>query len=203
MSDYDTLTFHSIKDSERTFKIAKDTACAASPVLHEKFENVANSGESNIRLPCKEFSERCVELLTKFIKTEKFAMKLPEVINRGRAEADMILAELYVMATKLRMPKLQNAIVKRLHEIFTSTKKGSLSIFEYAYEKTAAGSALRKLCVYECANFLGAQTLGNSEEQLPKQLLLDVVLAYKKGSVQNADGVEDLMVNEEEEVLDN
>lgn len=78
----------------------------------------------------------------------------------------MALCELWVLADKLSMPKLQNCALKKL-EMIDGLFPGCI---EYVYSYTQDGSLLRQFLVRQCVNNLDSSELYESYSTSPLTL---------------------------------
>lgn len=94
-----------------------------------------------------------------------------------------MLAELWVLADKFDIPKLQNKCIENMLEIVAYC--GGLIPLEpmkYIYENTSPESQLRKLGVSQC-HYISPDCWVSNRKFLPYELLLDyIIFATKVGT---------------------
>jgi hypothetical protein len=84
------------------------------------------------------------------------------------------LAEAWILADKLIIPKLQNAVMNKLY--FIAMKKGfPTGCFNYVYANTQDGSPLRKILINFIAQLVQDGFIKKSSKAFPHQLLIDVI----------------------------
>lgn len=94
------------------------------------------------------------------------------------------LARLWVLAGDLEIPRLQNTVIDRLEHLRrTSGQRIPPSELEFLYGNTSAGSALRKYIVDDFANNSEADVFLDNPENIPKEMLLELAVYFKKNMV--------------------
>jgi hypothetical protein len=99
-------------------------------------------------------------------------------------DESMALAELWVLADKLRMPALQNLVVDTISAIETTTQKTAVSIYKHVYDWTAPESKLRKWAVEVSAGNLEESTFKSHAQWFPHEMLIDII-TYKAARERN------------------
>lgn len=94
-----------------------------------------------------------------------------EISEELRAK-DMSLVELWVLADKLCICRLQNYVLKVMEDINVKSNSVNTTTLHYIYENTAADSPLRRYSVVNCATMATA-ALREKPDYLPHQMLLD------------------------------
>ena len=96
----------------------------------------------------------------------------------GMAE-DESLAELCVLADKLKIPKLQNAAIDSMEQIRLLTRKIPSYIINYAYQCTTANSPLRKYVLAVCA-LVGTEEFSMFAMDFSHELLIELACFFKE-----------------------
>jgi hypothetical protein len=97
----------------------------------------------------------------------------------GMAE-DESLVELWVLADKLKIPKLQNAAIDSMERIrLLSGKIPSSYILNYAYQCTPANSTLRKYVLAVCA-LVGIEQFSMFAMDFSHELLIELACFLKE-----------------------
>lgn len=86
------------------------------------------------------------------------------------------LAELWVLADKLILPRLQNLVLVTIRKISNRTDTIPTGIIPYVYEHTGKGSLLRRFIVDLCCLELSAAYL-TTQGSFTKDFLLDLAFA--------------------------
>ncbi|CZT41998.1 uncharacterized protein RSE6_01824 [Rhynchosporium secalis] len=82
------------------------------------------------------------------------------------------LIQLWILAGRLRVARLQNVVMKHLYDFHTNACYSSL--YPYVYEQTVSGSVLRQRIVDRCIFTALCGTFSQSPQNYPKQLLIDI-----------------------------
>jgi hypothetical protein len=97
----------------------------------------------------------------------------------------MNLIHVLVLIDHLLIPSFQIAIVKELEDLWNSHKYPRRTKFidhvSYVYENTMPGSPLRNLMIDQCAYELGHGKTFIDREDLPQEMLLDLVRVLGNG----------------------
>lgn len=88
---------------------------------------------------------------------------------------------LWCVADHLIIPKLQNAAMLQLHKSTEESNNLPLSMLNFVWENTHAGSALRRYLVDDCvSNCTHGWYTGEEAEKFPKEMLLEMVVVFAK-----------------------
>jgi hypothetical protein len=87
------------------------------------------------------------------------------------------LSNLWVLADKLLIPRLQNLVINSIEKIrkklnMVATWPTNLN---YIYSNTTPESPLRRLIVHHCATNLAIGSFSTHGNQFPKEMLLDII----------------------------
>ncbi|KUJ19809.1 uncharacterized protein LY89DRAFT_731060 [Mollisia scopiformis] len=95
------------------------------------------------------------------------------------AAQDLDLVQLWVVADKLLVPRLQNVVIRSLQDIWGSISIGPSSDWiPYVYEHTGPDSPLRHLVVDTCAYDLHPKRFLNHPESFSHEMLLDLATVF-------------------------
>ncbi|KAG4433068.1 hypothetical protein IFR05_011462 [Cadophora sp. M221] len=166
--------------STKEFLVHKEVACHHSDVLKAAFNSGFIEGSTQTyRL--EDVSEGAFNFLIQWLYSQKLNLLVDDpdhVVNtkdEGEdCDEDMHLAELWTLADRLNIPKLQNAVIDAFHSIFISHECLLCYSYHYIYQNTTANSKLRK---YVCAPFAQYITLGFIKEtakHYPSEMLVDI-----------------------------
>jgi hypothetical protein len=175
-------------DPPKTFLVHKEFACHASPVFDAAFNSNFIEGQTQT-YKLDDTTPRAFRLLTQWIYLQKLTMSQlkggvenwnPEESSkderRAIAHEFMTLVELWVLADKLRIPRLQNLVIDTIHAIEEKTlfAPSPLSL-RYIYENTAPGSQLRLFAVEISISGLQPKDFIDKRvaKDMPHQMLLD------------------------------
>lgn len=81
------------------------------------------------------------------------------------------------------MPRLQNAVMSTWHELWRTKdedRQCTTAWFKYAYEHTCEGSPLRNVAVDQLAYSMYPEDIQEWKDEIPRELLIDLALAYSK-----------------------
>jgi hypothetical protein len=165
------------------FLIHKERVCHHSPVLKAAFNGNFIEGQTQT-YRIEDTSPGAFRMFTRWIYDQGldlFQLKTADEKERdvrwnigGAALVeDLELAELWVLADKMAVPKLQNFIVRQIVEIRNQCRGVAIRTLPYIYKKPAVGSPLRRLIVSEVAQH-GCKQDFNSTENFPHEFLVDL-----------------------------
>jgi hypothetical protein len=98
----------------------------------------------------------------------------------ARNGEDMALVELWVLADKLRMPRLQNVVINTIDAIEIKTNAKNIGCYHYIYENTAPGSKLRQYAAEVSAYGIRSSTFKDHSEDFPHKMLTDMMIHISK-----------------------
>jgi hypothetical protein len=93
------------------------------------------------------------------------------------AKENLALSNLWVLADKLLIPRLQNLAINSMEKSrqklkIVATRPANLN---YIYSNTSLESPLRRLVVHQCAANLDIAWFSKEGDQFPKKMLLDII----------------------------
>lgn len=168
--------------------------CHHSPVLKAAFNSNFMEGETQTyRLD--EISSSAFRLLVQWFYNEEFDVFKEEDLNCANdeddpeieklwADQDINLIQLWIVADKLLIRPLQNAVINVLEEFweepFVRHGGPSTSWIPYAYEHTTVGSPLRNFATDICAYKISPEGFAAHPDDFPKEVLLDMAMVLSK-----------------------
>jgi hypothetical protein len=172
----------------KEFLVHKEFACHYSPTLNAAFNSTFIEGQTQTyRL--EEFSEGVVRLLVQWLYTQNLDIgqlhlqhENKEITEQSAPEAEdenLLLAQLWVLADQLFIPKLQNLVINIFHEFMNDQqKKMPVNCYSYVYNNTSKESKLRLYLLHCCACYLSSGWYTKHADCFPKEMLLDLVTAH-------------------------
>lgn len=104
---------------------------------------------------------------------------------KEQKDQSMALFELWVLAEKLLIPRLQNLVITELLARSNQRGKAATFGFRYFYENTSAGSPLRLLLVDQCAGHLRVTGYAEMQTCFPQEMLIDIMTVMAKAMPAN------------------
>ena len=161
-------------DNPVKFTLHKDFACHYSPVFHAAFNSNFIEGQTQT-YHLEDAQDKVVTLLVKWIYTRRIATTDNDT-DYGN------LITLWILADKLCIPALQNAIIDQLFKIMPKpgcriTIIGSL---EKIYNETAGGCQLQKFAVEVCAIHLKPDDVRETPQLFPTEFLIDYASRFHR-----------------------
>jgi hypothetical protein len=98
-------------------------------------------------------------------------LEAKEDFTNKNLDRDMNLAKLWVLADKLCIPQLQNALIDCIEDICARTKDLALETLHYVWDNTPNDSPLRKYFIWSCAFNLQPPEFSRSIGMFPKGML--------------------------------
>lgn len=89
-------------------------------------------------------------------------------------EEDLSLVELWVLADKFDMPKLQNLALKSIDDLSDITQGLASSSYAYVYENTNEDSLLRHYFVAQCLHYIEPGGFREHTEKYPHEMLINI-----------------------------
>jgi hypothetical protein len=98
-------------------------------------------------------------------------------LREKQQKENLALSNLWVLADKLLIPRLQNLVINSIDKIRQKQNMiaGSSANLNYIYSNTTPESQLRRLIVHHCATNLSIGTFSTSGDIFPKEMLLDII----------------------------
>ncbi|KAF8851448.1 hypothetical protein BDZ45DRAFT_766733 [Acephala macrosclerotiorum] len=172
------------------FTVHKEHVCMYSPVLRAALSNDFAAGQTDeYRLTGT--TARAVCLLVTWFYFQNIRPKQlnadpnanlevdPNAVTKKQKEdEDASLAELWVLADTLHIPRLQNKLVDRMREIAVKhCMAPSGTIFKYAYDNLLprGNRGLVQVLVLLTVAYLPRTTIWRIKDNYPREMLLDVL----------------------------
>ncbi|KAL2068338.1 hypothetical protein VTL71DRAFT_16436 [Oculimacula yallundae] len=167
---------------EEKFQVHKEFACAYSPVLKTAFSSAFIEGQTQTyRL--QDISPDAFRMLVNWFYTQNLVIHkhsdAPDEdfaeVERLVSEQDMNLIQIWLIADRLLIPRLQNIIANDISSTWSIFRfTNSVPWMAYAYEHTNPDSPLRHLvvdcCIYKIKDVVSAE----HQDEMPRELLLDI-----------------------------
>lgn len=171
-----------------TFSYSLGHVCYYSPVLKAAFGNPAFVESQTQAYRLEDVRPSCFKLFVQWIYTQQFDVftnqelkgnqrpdeSLTKDITKFYNEQDKDLSQLWTLADKFLIPKLQNEVMKKFCSKHRDTSHWSTHWFENAWENTASDSKLRRFIVHLCVRHVTAPSYKDNPEHFPRELLLQV-----------------------------
>jgi hypothetical protein len=105
-------------------------------------------------------------------------------IEKLLAAQDLDLVQLWVVADKLLIRPLQNAVIAVLEDFweqpYARRARRPTSWIQYVYDHTSVGSPLRDFAVDVCAYNVTPEGFAKAPDDFPKEVLLDMAIVLSK-----------------------
>jgi len=181
-------------DDTKEFLVHKEFACHYSPTLNAAFNSTFIEGQTQTyRL--EKISEGAVRLLVQWLYTQKLDIvqlrnsygepegdDITEMNDEETKDEYLCLAQLWVLADQFLIPKLQNLVLRIFDEIRVKTEGMLDGCLSYVYENTSKESKIRLLFVHRFACYVSSDSYAKNPDDLPREMLLDLVIAYAEAS---------------------
>jgi len=178
-----------VKDPSSTeaFNVHREFACHYSPVFMSAFNSAFKEGQTQT-YQLEDTSVEAVQLLVQWLYQQKLDLAwVPDKITWQ--ERCLTLVELWVLADKLLIPRLQNEALREIHKMAESEKKTPTRFSKYVYKNTAPGSQLRRYFVDRCAWTLNCKWIATHPRQFPNEFWVELAVcttqALEKGVDRN------------------
>ena len=162
--------------------VHREFACHYSPVLKAAFDSDFKEGQTQI-YNLIDASDQSVTLLGQWLYTQRLDVHISEI---GHFEKARILCELWILADKLRIPRLQNTILHQLEAHCEFANVVPTSSIRYIWDNTSPGAGLRRWLLYQIAHHLKTSAIINHPERFPPDILLELAVytidQYSEGS---------------------
>ena len=158
--------------------VHKEFAVYHSPVLKAAFNSDFIEGQTQT-YTLKEPSEITGRLLVHWLYFQQL-----DIIDHddwelnGDSDEDLALMQLWILADKLIIPRLQNEVTRKMHQLALDEKYVPRNSLPYLYENTPKDSLLRRFVVDLCACYMKPETYSEEHEEFPKEMLLELAVVY-------------------------
>lgn len=158
--------------------VHKDFACHYSPVLKAALNSDFIEGQTQT-YTLKEPKETTGRLFVHWLYFQQLLDRDDwEPMGDEDEDLNLTLIQLYMLADKLLIPRLQNAIIKVMHQHARENKLVLVETLGYVYEETEKGSLLRRFILDLCACYMPPESYSECPDLVPKEMLLELAAAY-------------------------
>ena len=182
---------HRELDTKNKFMVHKSFACHYSPVLKDFFDN-ENMNRRFRKYHLHGTSSNTVQLLLQWIYTQKVDIRKISEQPEGEVKSQSLVF-LWVLAEKLQIPRLQNAVIRELQALRDRGEPVPTLSLKYVYENFPPANPLPRLLLHQCAGGL-SEWYTHSPEQFPKDMLLELTV-YLSEAVQSGTSAKDMREN--------
>lgn len=172
--------------------VHKEVACYYSAVLGVAFNSTFIEGQTQ-KYTLEDTTPRAVRLLVQWMYGRKLHLiQAPddsdgplsaELSIEARESEDLSLAELWVLADKLCIGRLQNTVIFSIFRI--SQLRGTIptSTYQYIFENTTESSKLRKFTIDFALAHASATCFQFKHDHFPRKMFVAPCLGYSKERV--------------------
>jgi hypothetical protein len=171
-------------DQTKKFRVRKGDACRHVKAFDAAFNSGFIGGDGRTQI-CRieDTSEAAFSLFVQWLYNQKLDLfqlrnnyahtptSTEEEIDENRSPV-----ELWVLAEKFSIPRLQNTTIKNILAIRNKSSRVSTSNFHYIYSRTFPGSLLRRFVVAQCAWELDASSMERKKHLYPHEMLIELVM---------------------------
>jgi hypothetical protein len=173
------------------FIVHKSFVCHYSPVFKLAFD-IGIMERQTRRYRLGNTSANTAQLLVQWLYTQKVDIrKITEKLAGERKSQSLV--QLWILAEKLEMPRLQNAVVREFQTMRDRGEPVPTLSLKYVYEHFPRTNPLRRLFIHQCAGGLSSWLTEHSE-QFSKEMLLGVTV-YLSKAIQSKMSAKDLRDN--------
>lgn len=135
-------------DIETKFVVHKDFACHYCPIFRAAFNSDFLEGQTQT-YTLSDTTATTMRFLVEWIYTQSLTITQFENKKSDRTET-MTLVQLWVLADKLLIPKLQNFVMRKLVQLRDEVSFSAIFSVDYVWQNTLAGSPLHLLFLHQC-----------------------------------------------------
>lgn len=157
----------------KKFVVHKESACFYSPIFKAAFNSTFIEGQTQ-EYRLDDVNEGTVQFLVQWIYRQEMSIVQLQSGKHDPQECQD-LVETWVLADRLLVPGLQNAVLAALDKVQTCTGTRNIRTIPYVYENTSPGSQLRRYVVASCAAHLDVDCYSTKPKYFPKEMLLDLI----------------------------
>jgi hypothetical protein len=158
--------------------IHKEFASFYSPVFKAAFNSNFLEGQTQ-KFRIVDTSESAACLLVHWLYTQKIDLAQIDEFLKEMSESDHLI-RLYVLADRLLIGSLQDAVIHELEERSIESNSVNVTALMYVYENTSPDSKLRRLLLHQCASRLDSSTFTQSARLFPHEMLVELAVLYSK-----------------------
>ncbi|TVY36386.1 hypothetical protein LSUB1_G004769, partial [Lachnellula subtilissima] len=168
-----------VQNTSEAFVVHKEFACHHSPVFNAAFNGPFVEGQTQV-YGLEDTTTRAVRLLVYWLYTQKVDLTLPNDDHSALKAQASSLAELWVLADFLLIPRLQNAVLGAIVSVRREHHSLYMGCWGYVCAHTAPDSAIRRLLAHQVAFYLDADVFEAKRGEMGKELLGDIGLALMR-----------------------
>jgi hypothetical protein len=112
-------------------------------------------------------------------KTEAKEIAVTSELEAAWSAQDLALVQLWVAADRLLMPRLQNAVLLTLDNLWNNPedeRHSTTGCLSYAYDHTSIESPLRSMVVDQFAFVTAPRRISERPDDIPREMLIDLAL---------------------------
>jgi hypothetical protein len=162
----------------KKFIVHKEFATHYSPVFEAAFNSEFYEGQTQT-YRIFDTPESAVCLLVHWLYTQKVDLAQIEDSQVNMSASDLLIC-LWILADKLIIGSLQNAVIHELERLSIESNGVNVASLKYVYENTTQDSKLRQLLLYQCASRFDASAFTESASEFPNEMLIEMVILYSK-----------------------
>lgn len=181
--------YGSADETASPFNVHKDFATYHSPTLRSAFNSPFLEGQTQVYRIDGAFDDNVMRMLAHWFYTTKVDLQdikdavtgkirnISDVIKGDDDSIGQLLVQLWILADRLLIPKLKNAVIDQLEEILRvySAFPGETSC-HYAYDHTAVGSPLRAWLVFRYSTCVPTDDFKQDFRTLPREMRNEMTL---------------------------
>lgn len=186
--------YGSNETSSAPFIVHREFATFYSPVLKAAFESDFREGQTQIYRIDAEFADNTMRILSLWLYTQEIDVMNfddPELKKKVSLVDDaslgsfsrrcMSLLQLWVLADRLLIRKLQNAVLDKLEDLLEgSSYLPQIAACDFVYENTAVDCPLRQWLVFQWSNNPTREAFASSVPIFPQEMVDDMMLYFFK-----------------------
>lgn len=180
------MLYHDNEESGIAFGVHKDFACHYCPVFKASFNSSFIEGKTQ-KYTLTDTTEAVIRALVYWIYTQDIDARAPDEGSFSEKEAeayeDNCLVQLWVLADRLLIGRLQNEVLRCIDERREKSKQIAIHTLNYIYENTPSGSPLRRFVVHYCTFLSSSKQLEDKSAHFPHEMPIEM-LCYISATVQ-------------------
>jgi hypothetical protein len=162
----------------KKFIVHKEFACYYSPVFKAAFNSDFYEGQTQT-YRIFDTPESAVCLLVHWLYTQKVDLAQIDGSQNNILASDLLIC-LWILADKLLIGSLQNAVIHELERLSMELNGVNVATLKYVYHNTTPDSKLRQLLLHQCASRFDASAFTESASEFPNEMLIELAVLYSK-----------------------
>ncbi|TVY24086.1 hypothetical protein LHYA1_G006974 [Lachnellula hyalina] len=159
------------------FVVHKEFACYHSPVLKAALNSNFIEGQTQT-YTLRDPRETTGRVFVHWLYSQQL-LDYNDWEPKSSQDKHLILIQLHMLADKLLIPRLQNAIIQLMHQHIREHKLVLRRTLKYVYKETETGSLLRRFILHLCACYMPRMVYSEFPDDVPKEMLLELALEYQ------------------------